>query len=165
MCLVAQSCPTLCNSTDYSPPGSSVYGDSPGKNTGVGCHALFQAIFWTQVSHIAGGLFTNWATREALLSLWFNKCWQFDLWFSAFSKPNLYIWKFSVHVLKPNLKNFEHNLPSMRNEHNCTTVWAFLGTALLWDWNENWPFPVLWPLLSFPNLLTYWVQDFNCIIF
>ena len=30
-----------------------------------------------------------------------------------------------------------------------------------WDRNENWPFPVLWPLLSFPNLLTYWVQHFQ----
>ena len=39
VCLVAQSCLTLCNSMDCSPPGSSVHGDSPGKNTGVGCHA------------------------------------------------------------------------------------------------------------------------------
>ena len=39
---------TLCDPMDYSPPGSSVYGDSPGKNTGVGCHALLQRIFWTQ---------------------------------------------------------------------------------------------------------------------
>ena len=41
---------------------------------------------------------------------------------------------------------------------NCTTIWAFFGIALLWDWNENWPFPVLWPLLSFPNLLAYRAQ-------
>ena len=34
-------------------------------------------------------------------------------------------------------------------------VWTFFGIALLWDWNENWPFPVLWPLLSFPNLSYY----------
>ena len=40
---------------------------------------------------------------------------------------------------------------------NCAVVWAFFGIAFLWDWNENWPFPVLWPLLSFPNLLAYWV--------
>ena len=39
LCLVAQSCLTLCNPVDCSPPGSSVHGDSPGKNTGVGCHA------------------------------------------------------------------------------------------------------------------------------
>ena len=42
LCLVAQLCPTLCNPMDCSPPGSSVHGDSPGKNTGVDCHALFQ---------------------------------------------------------------------------------------------------------------------------
>ena len=81
---------------------------------------------------------------------------------SAFSNPSLYIWKFSVQfLLKPCLKDFEHNLASMWNEHNCT----FFGTDLLWDWNENWTFPVLWPLLSFPNLLTYGVQPFNNIIF
>ena len=45
MCSVTQSCPTLCDPTDYSPPGSSVHGDSLGKNTGVGCHALHQGIF------------------------------------------------------------------------------------------------------------------------
>ena len=43
--------------------------------------------------------------------------------------------------------------------------WTFFGIALLWDLNENWPFLVLWPLLSFPNLLTYWVQHFHSIIF
>ena len=40
LCSVTQSCPSLCNPMDCSPPGSSVHGDSPGKNTGVGCHAL-----------------------------------------------------------------------------------------------------------------------------
>ena len=38
-----QSARILCNPLDHSPPGSSVHGDSPGKNTGVGCHALLQA--------------------------------------------------------------------------------------------------------------------------
>ena len=37
-----QSCLTLCDPMDCSPPRSSVHGDSPGKNTGVGCHALPQ---------------------------------------------------------------------------------------------------------------------------
>ena len=40
--LVGQSCPTLCDPMECSPPGSSVHGDSPGKNTGVGCHAILQ---------------------------------------------------------------------------------------------------------------------------
>ena len=47
-CLVDQSRLTLCDPLDCSPPGSSVHGDSPGKNTGVGCHALLQGIFPTQ---------------------------------------------------------------------------------------------------------------------
>ena len=54
-CLAAQSCPTLGDPMDCSPPGSSVPGDSPGKNTGVGCHALLQGSSqprdWAQVSH------------------------------------------------------------------------------------------------------------------
>ena len=37
-CLVTQSCLTLCDLMDYSLPGSCVHGDSPGKNTRVGCH-------------------------------------------------------------------------------------------------------------------------------
>ena len=49
-CLVTQSCPALCDPMDCSPPGSSIHGDSPGKTTGVGCHALFQGIFPTQES-------------------------------------------------------------------------------------------------------------------
>ena len=51
VCLVTQSCPTLCDPMDCSPPGSSVHEDSPGKNTGVGCHFLLQGIFPTQGSN------------------------------------------------------------------------------------------------------------------
>ena len=69
---------------------------------------------------------------------------------SAFSKTRLNIWKFIVHVLlKPGLENFKHHFTSVWDECNCVVVWAFFGIAFLWDWNENWPFPVLWPLLSF----------------
>ena len=39
-----QSCPALCDPVDGSPPGSPVFWDSPGKNTGVGCHFLLQRI-------------------------------------------------------------------------------------------------------------------------
>ena len=46
--VLRQSCPTLCDPMDCSPPGSSVHGDSLGKNSGVGCHALLQGIFQTQ---------------------------------------------------------------------------------------------------------------------
>ena len=48
LCLVAQLHLTLCDPMDCSPSGSSVHGDPPGKNTGVGCHVLLQVIFPTQ---------------------------------------------------------------------------------------------------------------------
>ena len=74
---------------------------------------------------------------------------------SAFSKSSLYIWKFSVHILLKHIwKDFSLYLASMWNEYSCIVVWTFFGIACLWHWNENRPFPALWPLLNFPNLLT-----------
>ena len=85
---------------------------------------------------------------------------------SAFSKSSLYIRKFLIHILlKLSLMNSEHYLVNMWNDCSCAVVWTFFGIAFLWDCNENWPFLVLWPLLSFPNLLAYWVQHFHSIIF
>ena len=85
---------------------------------------------------------------------------------SAFSKTSLNVWKFTVHILlKSGLENFEHFFANMWDECNCAVVWIFFGIAFFWDWYENWPFPVLWPLLSFPKLLAYWVQHFYSIIF
>ena len=49
--LVTQSCPTLCDPMDCSPPDSSVHGDSPGNNTRVSCHAHLQRIYPTQESN------------------------------------------------------------------------------------------------------------------
>ena len=48
VCLIVQSCLPLCDSMDWSPPGSSVHGDSEG----VDCHALLQGIFPTQGSNL-----------------------------------------------------------------------------------------------------------------
>ena len=77
---------------------------------------------------------------------------------SALFKSSWNISKLSVHVLlKPGLENFEHYFTSMWDECNCVIVWTFFGIAFLWDWNENWPFPVLRPLMRVPNLLAYWV--------
>ena len=85
---------------------------------------------------------------------------------SAFSKTSLNAWKFMVHVLlKPGLENCEHYFTSVWDECNRVVVWAFFGIAFLRDWSEKWPFPVLWPLLSFPDLLAYWVQHFHSIVF
>ena len=46
--LFAQWCLTLCSPMDCSPPGSSVHRDSPGKNTWLGYHGVFQGIFLNQ---------------------------------------------------------------------------------------------------------------------
>ena len=84
---------------------------------------------------------------------------------SDFSKSSLNIWKFSVRILlEPCLENFEPYFANVWDVCNCMVVWTFFGIAFLWDWDENWPFPVLWPLPSFSNLLTYLLQHFNSII-
>ena len=65
---------------------------------------------------------------------------------SASSTSSLYVCKFSVHVLlKPSTKDFEHNLAGMWDECNYTVIGTLFGIAFIWS--ENWPFPVLWPLL------------------
>ena len=85
---------------------------------------------------------------------------------SAFSKSSLNIWVFMVYaVLKPCLENFENYFTRVWDECNCAVVWTFFGIVLLWNWNENWSFPVMWLLLSFPNLLAYYVQHFHSFIF
>ena len=64
-----QSCPTVCNLMDWSPPGSSVHGDSPGKNTEwvamPSSRGSSQSRDQTKVSYspaLAGGFFTTAAT-------------------------------------------------------------------------------------------------------
>ena len=97
---------------------------------------------------------------NSLAFLMIQRCWQLDPSSSAFSKSSLKIWKFTVHVLlKPDLENFEHYFTSVWDGCNCAVVWAFFCIAFLWNWNENWPFPVLWPLLSFIYKCRYVYMD------
>ena len=75
---LAQSCPALCHPMDFSLPASSAHGDSPGKNTGVGCHALLQGTYPTQGSN-PGLPHCRWicyclATREAQQILFCTNC-------------------------------------------------------------------------------------------
>ena len=69
-------CPTLWDPMDCSPPGSSVHGNFPGKNTGVGYHFLFQGSSWPrdwiQVSCIAGRFFTSEPPKKPLLGIQFS---------------------------------------------------------------------------------------------
>ena len=71
-----QLCQTLCDPMDCNLPCFSVHGDSPGKNIGVGCHALLQGIFLTQGSKslkspaLAGRFFTTSSTWEKKTYRW-----------------------------------------------------------------------------------------------
>ena len=167
--LFTQSCPILCDPMNCSPPGFSVHGILKARILEwiaiPFSRGSAQLSDWTRVSLIAGRVFTVWVTREVHIDFCFFLeflCFFCDPEYdcnlisgsSDFSKSSLYIWKFSVHILlKPILKDFEHNLAGMWNECNCIVIWAFFGIAFLWDWNEKCPFPVPWPLLSFPYLL------------
>ena len=73
---------------------------------------------------------------ELMFFLWSKRCWQFDLWSSAFSKCSLNIWNclFPV-LLNPRLENYEHYFASTWDECNCVVVWTSFGIAILWDWN------------------------------
>ena len=130
---------------------------------------IFHSLLWS--IHSKALVVVNEAEVDAFLELSCFFCDPADVGnlisgSSAFSGSSLNIWKFSVHILlKPSLKDFEHYLPSMWNECNCMVFWTFFAVSLLWDWNENWPLPVLWSLMSFPNLLVYWMQHFHSIIF
>ena len=103
---------------------------------------------------------------NSLLFLWSNGCWQFDLWirlpflnspYTSGSSQFTYCW----------------SLPKGFWALACQHVkWVqlcgrlnILWITLLWDWSENWPFLFLWPVLSSPNVLAYWVQHFDSIIF
>ena len=162
---------------------------TPFPNLEAVCCSLFGSnrcfLSWIQISQEAGKmvwysqLFKNFPvccdthskrgyfSLTLLLFLWSNKVGNLISGSSDFSKCSLNVWKFLVHVLlKPRLENFEHYFTSMWEECNCIlVVWTFFGIAFLWDWNGNWPFPILWPPLSFPNLLAYWVQHFHSTIF
>ena len=83
---------------------------------------------------------------------------------SAFSKSSLNIWKFLVYILlKPGLEKFEPYFASMWDECNCSVVWAFFGIVFLWDWNENWPFPVLFS--KFVGILSTALQQHHLLGF
>ena len=58
--LVVQSCPTLCHPRTVANQAPLSMGDSPGKNTGVSCHALLQGIFPTQGLNLCPLLLLHW---------------------------------------------------------------------------------------------------------
>ena len=139
-----QSCPTLCNPIDGSPPGSPVPG-------------ILQArtLEWVAIA--------------------FSNAWKWKVKVKSLSRVQLLATPWTAAYQAPPSTGFSRQeywsgVPSpspasMWDKCNCAVVWTFFAIAFLWDWNENWSFLVLWPLLSFPNLLEYWVQHFHSIIF
>ena len=82
----------------------------------------------------------------------------------SFSKPSLDIWKFLVHImLKPSMPDFKHDLTSIAYVCDFLMVITFFSTTPLGNWDEDWHFPVLWPLLGLPDLLTWWMQNLGGI--
>ena len=107
-----------------------------------------------RLSHSQWSRSRNVFSGIPLLSLWSSKCWQFDLWFLCFSKSSFHFWNFSVHILlKPNLKDFAHNLASMWNkwdvryfEHSLAL--PFFGIGMKIDLFQScahcWVFQICW---------------------
>ena len=108
-------------------------------------------------AEVDSGILFSFPMIQQMLAIWsliplpfLNPAWTpGSSWFT-------YCWSLAWRIL---------SITCLWDECYCEVVWAFFGIAFLWDWNENWPFPVQWPLLSFPNLLACWVQHFHSIIF
>ena len=130
-----QLCLTLCDPIDEATRLLCPW-DSPGKNTGVGCHFLLQCMKvkkwkWSR-SVLSNSLQPHGRQPTRLLHPW-----------DILGKSTGVGCHCLLQLLKPSLKNFEHYFASTWNEYNCVVVWTFFGIAFLWDQNENWPFPVL----------------------
>ena len=156
--LVAQSCPTLCDPTDCSPPGSSVHGDSPGRNTGLGCHSLLQRIFPTQgsnpslldwwadsspLSHLGSLLFKYEVMPKLSITGQKNRKLPFRTWFSSPKEHSDPLCTKNTRALLKGLKPFLlvptsliHLCPK-RQQGNAKAGWeiCFLA-ARIWPWRN-----------------------------
>ena len=101
---------------------------------------------------------TPWTVAyQAPLSVGFSRqeCWSGLPFLSPGDLPNPGIEPRSPALQADILPSKPPGKPSMRDECNCPVVWTFFSTATLGNWDEDWPFPVPWPLLGFPDFLTY----------
>ena len=173
LCLVAQSCLTLCDPMHCSLPGYSV-------------HGIFQArtLEWAAISSsrvssllrdqtrifcIASRFFTTVPPRKPPLKAQpvLNPDFTLILSNSIIVTRVKEESEVMIFIITPVSRwvKYAEDVDSIPGFEMSTVVWMFFGVALLWDWNEHWRFPVLCLLLSFPNLLTYWVQHFHSITF
>ena len=105
--------------------------NSPGQNTGVGSFSLSRASSHprdrTQVSHIAGGFFTSWATREAQIYLYIN------LIFKQFWVNSRIMWKAQQFLIYPLTPLYTYNLPCHQHPppegYACYTWWTYLNAS------------------------------------
>ena len=111
----------------------------------VCCDPHSQSLYHSQLRK------TRYISGIPFLFLWSSGCWQFDLCFPLhFLNPAwrpgsswfTYCWSLTWRTSRITLRPCEMSA-------TCAGVWAFFGIAILWDWNENWPFPILWPLQSY----------------
>ena len=134
-----QSCPTLCDPIDSSPPGSPVPGILQTRTLEWVAISFSNAWKWKmKVKSLSCVrlLATPWTTAyQAPPSMGFSR----QEYWSGVPLPSP-DWSLAWRILSMWMSSIVCN---------CLNI--------LWDWNENWPFPVLWPLINFPNLLAYWV--------
>ena len=124
----AQSCLTLCDPMDCSPLGSLVHGDSPGKNTGVGCHALLQGIFPTQVSCIKADSSLSEPPGKHIANNGLR-----------YFFP-IYKWCFPINMI---LQNFLRMPLHWQNFEVITSFWWRVGMLLFWIVAIIWVVPRL----------------------
>ena len=122
----------------------------PGGLPSLGSHRVRHD--WSDLAAAAADLLNSLAFSviQQMLEIWslvpfVNPAWTSrSSWFT-------YCWSLTWRI-------FEHYFAIVWDEYTCAVVWIFFGIVFLWDLNENWPFPVLWPLLSFPNLLNLHIE-------
>ena len=129
-----QSCPILCNPMDYSPPGSSVHQNSPGKNTGVGFHALLQGIFPTQrpnsrqVSCIGRWVMYLWHHLESVyMALYISK--HIEVQHQEWTLDNYGLWVVTCYYGFINCNKCTTLVGKVVNRVICTHV----GAGAIWE--------------------------------
>ena len=123
LCLVAQSCLTISDPMDCSPPGSSVCRDSPGKNPGVGCQVLLQGIFPAQELN-QGLLHCRWILYQLSNQGSPHLCsaikYQISL-LNSIPSPKLWLPSFSTYWIFLKGCSLQQHIQSCKNHFHCSS--------------------------------------------
>ena len=129
----AQLCLILCDPMDCSPPGSWVHGDSPGKNTGVGCHFLLHGIFPAQGSNPGlphHGCFLYHLSHRGSSYIWY-KCFLLIVSQRALAKFGAYL-KIVFAILKLFVENNKLIAPRMLGFLQTSEFWPVIFLNLIY---------------------------------